>query len=177
MAGEARMKFDPLPDLRDEMGLVRPDKMAQDASPSELKRGPWPPKEARSPEPRVSSKPVAAVRVAAPPRVDLRARKNGGSETAESFRGVELPAKVAIVHDWLTVYGGAERVLEQILSIAPHADIFTLVDFMPEQQRGFLGGRRPTTSFIQHLPFAERKYRSYLPIMPYAIEQFDLSSY
>jgi len=94
-----------------------------------------------------------------------------------SLRRAELPSKVAIVHDWLTVYGGAERVLEQILLIAPHADVFALVDFLPEQERCFLGGRRPATSFIQHMPFAKRKYRSYLPVMPHAIEQFDLSSY
>ena len=56
-----------------------------------------------------------------------------------SLRRAELPSKVAIVHDWLTVYGGAERVLEQILLIAPHADVFALVDFLPEQERCFLG--------------------------------------
>ncbi len=45
--------------------------------------------------------------------------------------------KVAIVCDWLVVYAGAERVVEQILNIYPDADIFCLVDFLPDNQRGF----------------------------------------
>lgn len=85
--------------------------------------------------------------------------------------------RVAIVHDWLTVYGGAERVLEHMLAVMPQADLYSLVDFVPDEQRGFLGGRRPRTSFIQHLPWARRHYRNYLPLMPLAIEQFDLSGY
>jgi glycosyltransferase involved in cell wall biosynthesis len=85
--------------------------------------------------------------------------------------------KIAIVHDWLTVYGGAERVLEQILACYPDADVFTLVDFLPESERGFLHNKIINTSFIQRLWFARKKYRSYLPLMPLAIEQFDLSSY
>ena len=40
--------------------------------------------------------------------------------------------KVAIVHDWLTVYAGAEKVLEQMLACWPDADLFSLVDFLPE---------------------------------------------
>ncbi|MFO1046981.1 MAG: glycosyltransferase family 4 protein [Geminicoccaceae bacterium] len=85
--------------------------------------------------------------------------------------------RVAIVHDWLTVYGGAERVLEHMLAVMPQADVYTLVDFVPDDQRGFLGGRTPRTSFIQRLPFARKHYRHYLPLMPLAIEQFDLSGY
>lgn len=85
--------------------------------------------------------------------------------------------RVAIVHDWLTVYGGAERVLEHMLAVMPQADVYTLVDFVPDDQRGFLGGRTPRTSFIQRLPFARQHYRHYLPLMPLAIEQFDLSGY
>jgi len=85
--------------------------------------------------------------------------------------------KVAIVHDWLTVYAGAEKVLEQLLKLYPHADIFTIVDFLPQKDRMFLEGHKITTSFIQKLPFAKSKYRHYLPLMPLAIEQFDLSSY
>lgn len=85
--------------------------------------------------------------------------------------------KIAIIHDWLTVYAGAEKTLEQILGLNPQADIFTIVDFLPQKDRGFLAGHTITTSFIQKLPFAKSKYRNYLPLMPLAIEQFDLSGY
>lgn len=85
--------------------------------------------------------------------------------------------KIAIIHDWLTVYAGAEKTLEQILKLYPGADIFTIIDFLPEKDRGFLDGHKITTSFIQKLPFAKSKYRTYLPFMPLAVEQFDLSHY
>lgn len=85
--------------------------------------------------------------------------------------------KIAVVHDWLTVYTGSERVLEQILLVYPQADIFSLVDFLPPERREFLRGKTPRTSFLQHLPLARQKYRQYLPLMPLAIEQFDLSDY
>jgi glycosyltransferase involved in cell wall biosynthesis len=85
--------------------------------------------------------------------------------------------KIAIVHDWLTTYAGAEKVLEQILQIYPQADLFSLIDFLPEQQRGFILNKPVKTSFIQNLPFARAKYRNYLPLMPLAIEQLDLSAY
>jgi glycosyltransferase involved in cell wall biosynthesis len=87
------------------------------------------------------------------------------------------PARIALVHDWLEGYYGSERVVEQILACFPEADLFTLVDVMPEAQRGFLAGRRVTTSFIQRLPLARRRFRAWLPLMPLAIEQFDLSAY
>lgn len=83
--------------------------------------------------------------------------------------------KVAVVHDWLVTYAGAERVLEQILHCFPDADVFSLVDFAEE--RAFLRGRPVTTSFIQRLPMARTRYRSYLPLMPLAIEQLDVSGY
>jgi glycosyltransferase involved in cell wall biosynthesis len=83
--------------------------------------------------------------------------------------------KVAIIHDWLVVYGGAERVLEQIIDCFPEADLFSLVDFLEERE--CLRGRPVRTSFIQKLPFSRKHYRNYLPLMPLAIEQLDLSSY
>ncbi len=85
--------------------------------------------------------------------------------------------KIAIVHDWLVGYAGGEMVTEQILHMFPRADLFSLVDFVPEHNRGILVGRTPRTSFIQKLPFARTRYRTYLPFMPYATEQFDLSNY
>lgn len=86
--------------------------------------------------------------------------------------------KVAIVHDWLTDVGGAEKVLQQLLICYPNADLFTVVDFFPEKARNeLLFGKRATTTFIQKLPFSKSKYRNYLPLMPLAIEQLDLSAY
>jgi glycosyltransferase involved in cell wall biosynthesis len=85
------------------------------------------------------------------------------------------PPRVAIVHDWLVTYAGAERVLEQIIACFPEADLFAVVDFV--EDRAFLRGKKVTTSFIQHLPLARKKYRTWLPLMPLAIEQLDLSGY
>ena len=85
--------------------------------------------------------------------------------------------KVAIIHDWLVDSGGAEKVLEALIDIYPQADIFTVVCFMDKDKTPWLKGRKVTTSFIQNLPFAEKKYRAYFPLMPVAIEQFDLSDY
>lgn len=85
--------------------------------------------------------------------------------------------KIAIVHDWLTTYAGAEKVLEQLLKLYPKADVFTIVDFLPERDRAFLAGHKIMTSFIQSMPFAKTKYRNYLPLMPLAVEQFDMSIY
>ncbi len=85
--------------------------------------------------------------------------------------------KIAVVHDWLTTYAGAERVLEQILLLYPEADLYSLINFLPEDKKGFILNKRVRTSFMQKLPFVKKKYRSYLPLMPFAIEQFDLSEY
>lgn len=81
----------------------------------------------------------------------------------------------------MTTYAGAERVLREILAIFPEADLFAVVDFLSDADRAKLFGSRPAqrarTSFIQQLPLAARKYRIYLPLMPIAVEQFDLSTY
>jgi glycosyltransferase involved in cell wall biosynthesis len=87
------------------------------------------------------------------------------------------PDRIGIVHDWLPVYAGAERVLEQMLSVFPESALYSLIDFLPDEQRDFLQGRDVTTSFIQRLPFARRFYRHYLPLAPMAIEQFDLTDH
>mgnify|MGYP002711370635 FL=1 len=85
--------------------------------------------------------------------------------------------KIAVVCDWLVTYAGAEKVLEQILNVFLDADLFALVDFIPEGQRNFIKNKKVTTTFIQNMPKAKTKYRNYLPFMPVAIEQLDLSAY
>ena len=85
--------------------------------------------------------------------------------------------RIAIVHEWFTSHAGSEKVVEQILRVYPNADLYSLVNFLPEELRYFIGHKPVNTSFIQRLPFARRHFRSYLPLMPMAIEQFDLSDY
>jgi glycosyltransferase involved in cell wall biosynthesis len=86
--------------------------------------------------------------------------------------------KVALVHDWYTGIGGGEKVSREIISLFPQADVYSLVDFFDEENRNFiLHGKYPQTSFLQKFPFAKKKYRNYISFFPYAIEQFDLSSY
>ena len=84
----------------------------------------------------------------------------------------------AIIADWLVTYAGAERVLSEILKTTPHADLFSVIDFIDETTRNkHFQGKIAKTTFIQNLPFAQKKYRNYLPLMPYAIEQLDVSNY
>jgi glycosyltransferase involved in cell wall biosynthesis len=85
--------------------------------------------------------------------------------------------KIAIVHEWFVNYAGSERVVEQILNIFPQADLFAVVDFLDDSQRGFIQNKKVITTFIQNLPFAKTKFRQYLLLMPLAIEQLDLSAY
>ena len=90
---------------------------------------------------------------------------------------LQLLMKIAIVHEWLVNYAGSERVLEQMLHCYPQADLFSVVDFVPEHERAFLQGKKPRTTFIQNLPGARKHYRNFLPLMPLAIEQLDMTGY
>lgn len=85
--------------------------------------------------------------------------------------------KVAIIHDWLTVYAGGEWLLEHLIKLFPAADLYSVIDFFSEKDRLHLLNKRATTTFIQKLPFARKYYRYYFPLMPVAIEQFDLNAY
>ncbi|MBU6424797.1 MAG: glycosyltransferase family 4 protein [Rhodospirillales bacterium] len=88
-----------------------------------------------------------------------------------------VPQRVAIIHEWLVTFGGSEKVVAELLALFPNADLYAVVDFLPEESRLSFAGKRARTSFIQHLPFAAKRYRSYLPLMPIAMEQIDLSAY
>jgi glycosyltransferase involved in cell wall biosynthesis len=85
--------------------------------------------------------------------------------------------KIAIVHEWLVTHAGSEKVLEAMLAEFPQADVFTLIDFLPETHRTVIGPRVVRTSFMQRIPFVKRLYRHLLALMPLAVEQFDLSDY
>lgn len=85
--------------------------------------------------------------------------------------------KIAIVCDWLVAVGGAEKFLGYLIQCFPEADLFAVIDFVDEKERGFLLNKKIETTFMQKMPFAKSFYRNYLPLMPLAIEQLDLSSY
>lgn len=97
-------------------------------------------------------------------------RRFPGSD--RSFNG-----SVAIVSDSISAYGGAERVIEQMLRVFPQADVFTVMDALPAQDRSFLGGREMRTSFLNRMPGGRRFYRQLFALWPLAVEQFDVTSY
>jgi len=84
--------------------------------------------------------------------------------------------KIALVHDWLTGMRGGEKVLEVFCKLFPSADLYTLIHVQgtvaPEIEK-----QRIVTSYLQGMPSVEKKYRYYLPLMPHAIESFNLSAY
>jgi len=84
--------------------------------------------------------------------------------------------KIALVHDWLIGMRGGERVLESLCELYPRADLYTLI-YEKGSISPIVEDRRIFTSFIQRLPFAQRGYRYYLPLMPKAIESFDFKDY
>lgn len=84
--------------------------------------------------------------------------------------------KLALVHYWLTGMRGGEKVVESICNLFPDIDIYTLV-YNKDKISETINKHKIYTSFIQKFPFAKKKYQTYLPFMPVAIEQFNLSDY
>lgn len=84
--------------------------------------------------------------------------------------------KVALIHDWLNGMRGGEKILEVLCELYPEADIFTLL-LEEEKISPRIREMRIRTSFIQRLPFAFKRYRSYLALFPLAVESFNLSGY
>ena len=83
--------------------------------------------------------------------------------------------RVAVIHHWFRSYTGAERVLSVLLELFPTADLFTLV--ADEEIVARFAPHRIKTSFLQHFPGSRRFHRHFLPLYPFALEQFDLSDY
>ncbi|MEE7439128.1 glycosyltransferase [Methylobacterium oryzae] len=84
--------------------------------------------------------------------------------------------RVAIVHYWLIGMRGGEKVVEALCDLYPEADIFTHA-YAPQSMSPTIRAHRVRTSFIGRLPFATSRYKSYLPLMPMALEQLDLRGY
>ncbi|PJG83505.1 glycosyltransferase family 4 protein [Caviibacterium pharyngocola] len=86
--------------------------------------------------------------------------------------------KKALIHDWFSVYAGAEKCISSFTNIWDDFEVYSLIDFLDDKNRELiLKGKTAHTSFIQKLPKAKEKYRNYLPLFPFAIEQFDLTDY
>ena len=96
---------------------------------------------------------------------------------------VAPPERVALVHDWLLPRsrGGAEQVVRELDGLlhgwAGQPALFSLVEAESRQSGSWLAGRRVQTSFLQHLPLGQRAVQLWLPLLPLAIEQLDLSGY
>ena len=85
--------------------------------------------------------------------------------------------KVALIYDKLDVYGGGERVLEQMIALHPDADVCVSVDNLKPDNRSFLRGKVPITTFAQKLPFVRQHHRQFLLLLMFAMEQLDMSDY
>lgn len=84
--------------------------------------------------------------------------------------------KVAVVHDWLNQYGGAERVLEEIHTLFPDAPVYTSM-YAPERMPAAYREWDIRTSWMQRLPLVTRKHQPFMPLYPAAFESFDLAGY
>ncbi|NQV10434.1 MAG: glycosyltransferase [Cyanobacteria bacterium] len=89
-----------------------------------------------------------------------------------------LPSSIALVHEWFTPrsVGGAEQVVRELDQLL-HPQLFALVDGESRRPESWLAGRRIRTSFVQRLPWGSSHVQQYLPLLPLAIEQLDLSGY
>ncbi|MFZ0455782.1 MAG: glycosyltransferase family 4 protein [Ignavibacteriaceae bacterium] len=86
--------------------------------------------------------------------------------------------KTAIVHDWFVSYAGSERVVESLTNVWKDADVFVLFNLLNEaEQKIVVKDKIPHTSFLNKFKSIKKHHRKFLPLFPYAIEQFDLSEY
>lgn len=84
--------------------------------------------------------------------------------------------KIAIVHYWLVGMRGGEKVLESLCELFPQADIYTHI-YSSDACSSIINRQRVYTTFIAKIPGAIKNYQRFLPLMPLALEQLDLSNY
>lgn len=83
--------------------------------------------------------------------------------------------EIYVAADWLVTFAGSERVLASIIQAVGCNRLLSVVDFLNEHDRRFAKGTPVETTFIQKLPKSKRLYQKYLPLMPLAVEQLDVS--
>ncbi len=86
-------------------------------------------------------------------------------------------SRIAFVVDALPAMGGGEKTLMTALEIFPHADVFTLIYNKGAFRKTPIANKEIITSYLDKLPFAQTHHRLLLPLMPSAIEHFDLCKY
>ncbi|MGR7074193.1 glycosyltransferase family 4 protein [Klebsiella aerogenes] len=84
---------------------------------------------------------------------------------------------VGIVADWFITYAGSEKVVAELIKSYPESHLYSVVDFLSSENKKHFQNKEITTTFIQRLPKAKKKYQTYLPLMPIAIEQLDVSKH
>ncbi|HCD8408999.1 TPA: glycosyltransferase family 4 protein, partial [Klebsiella oxytoca] len=84
---------------------------------------------------------------------------------------------IGIVADWFVTYAGSEKIVAEFIELFPNSELYSIVDFLSKENKLHFKNKKITTTFIQNLPFAKKKYQSYLPLMPLAIEQLDVSKH
>jgi hypothetical protein len=84
--------------------------------------------------------------------------------------------RVAVVHEWLTIPGGSEKVVEAILQLVPHAELFVSV-YDPAPWPALITDRPVHPSFLNRMPGASTHYARLLPLMDLAFRTFDLSGF
>ncbi|HBR4738743.1 TPA: glycosyltransferase family 4 protein, partial [Klebsiella pneumoniae] len=84
---------------------------------------------------------------------------------------------VGLVADWLVTYAGSEKVIAEFIKLFPQSDLYSVIDFLSDESRSRFMNKRAKTTFIQKLPKAKSNYQRYLPFMPLAIEQLDVSKH
>ncbi len=84
--------------------------------------------------------------------------------------------RVAVVHDWLTIPGGSEQVVLQLLEMFPQAELFTSV-YDPKPWPAQIKERPVHASYLNRIPGAARQYPKLLPLMNHAFRSFDLSGF
>lgn len=102
--------------------------------------------------------------------------RNPETATTDTDVSPTVSLDVAVVHDWMPVLVGGERVVEQIVGLCPNSTLYTLFDFLSEEERAIVAQGRPIhVSRLNSMPFVRKYYRYLLLPCTRAIEAFDVT--